>query len=112
DDHGQHEVAAAVAVRAKDAVEADPVRRAECCADMAMRQRTGDGEGFALRRDDGAAFEDAAQALNMRLGPIGEVAEGPLPDLAVFAIALAQQVTGGRVRVGNEFESMAGCEGG
>ena len=66
------------------------MRRAECCADMAMRQRTGDGEGFALRRDDGAAFEDAAQALNMRLGPIGEVAEGPLPDLAVFAIALAQ----------------------
>ena len=95
DDHGQHEVAAAVAVRAEDAVEADLVRRAEGGGDVAMRQRTGDGEGLAVRRDDGAAFEDAAQALDMRRGPIGEVAEGALPDLAVLAVALAQQ-DGGR----------------
>ena len=87
---GEDEVAAAIAVGAKDAVEADLARRAEGGGDMAVRQGAGDGEGFALGGDDGAAFEHAAQAFDMRLGPVGEVAEGALPDLAVFAIALAQ----------------------
>ena len=49
------------------------------------------GEGRAVRRDDCAALERAAQTLDMRLGPIGEVAERSLPHLAVFAIALAQK---------------------
>ena len=108
DDHGQHEVAAAVAVRAEDAVEADLVRRAEGGADVAMRQRTGDGEGLAFRRDDGAAFEHAAQALDMRLGPTGEITECPLSHLAVFAVALAQQDGRGRVPVGDGFDVHGG----
>ena len=39
----QHEVAAAVALGAKDAVVADLLRRAEGSGDVAVRQRTGDG---------------------------------------------------------------------
>ena len=108
DEQGQDEVAAAVAVGAEDPVEADLARGAEGGGDMAMRQRADDGEGFALRGDDGAAFEHAAQALDMRRGPVGEVAEGALPDLAVFAIALAQQDGRGRVPVGDGFDIHGG----
>src|SRR5208282_438208 len=110
DDHGQHEVTAAVAFGAKDAGEADLVRRAEGGADVAVRQRAGDGEGLAIRRDNGAALEHAAQTLNMRLGPIGEVAEGALPYLAVFAVALAQQDGGRRVPVGDGFDIHGGMK--
>jgi hypothetical protein len=55
DDHRQQEVAAAVAIRAEDTIEADLVRCPEGCGDMAMRQRTSDGEGLTVRGDDGAA---------------------------------------------------------
>ena len=43
--HGQNEIAAAIAVRAEEAVEADFARRAERGGDMAVRQAAGDGEG-------------------------------------------------------------------
>src|SRR6202034_1751211 len=108
DDHRQDEVAAPVAVRAEDAVEADLTCRAKGSGDMAMRQRAGDGEGLAVRGDDGAAFEDAAQAFDMGRGPVGEIAEGALPDLAVFTVALAQQDGGGRVPVGDGFDIHGG----
>ncbi len=35
---------------------------------MAMRQGAGDGECLAIRGDDGASLEHAAQALNVRVG--------------------------------------------
>ena len=87
DEHGQDEVAAAVAVGAEDAVEADLARGAEGGGDVAVRQAAGDGEGVALGGDDGAAFEHAAQAFDMGGGPVGEVAEGALTDLAVLAVS-------------------------
>jgi len=80
------------------------MRRAEGGGDVAVRQRAGDGEGLAVRGDDGAAFEHATQALDMRLGPVRKVAQGSLPDLAVFAVALAQQDGGGRIPVGDGFD--------
>jgi hypothetical protein len=64
--------------------------------------------GLAVCGDDGTALEDAAQALDIRHGPVGEVAEGSLPDLAVVAIALAQQDGGGRVPVGDGFDTHGG----
>ena len=39
----------------------------------------------------------------MRLGPIGEIEEGPLPDLAAFAVAFAQQDGGGEFRLGADW---------
>jgi hypothetical protein len=53
--HGQDEVAAAVAVGAEDAVEADLARGAEGGGDVAVGEAAGDGEGVVLGRDDGAA---------------------------------------------------------
>ena len=58
---------------------------------MAVRQGAGDGEGFAVCWNDDAAFEHAAQPLDVGFGPVGKIAKGSLPDLAVLAVALAQQ---------------------
>ncbi len=55
-----------------------------------MRKRVGHSDGVTIRRDDGAAFEHAAQALNVRPGPVREIAQGSLPDLAVLAVTFAQ----------------------
>ena len=102
--HGQDEVAAAVAFRAEDAVEADLARGAEGGGDVAVGEAAGDGEGVVLGRDDGAALEHAAQALDVGRGPVGEVAEGAFADLAVLAIALAQEDGGGRVAVRDDVD--------
>ena len=108
DDQGEDEIAAAIAVGAEDAVEADLAGGAERGGDMAVRQGAGDGEGVALGGDDGAAFEHAAQPFDVGGGPVGQVAEGALPDLAALAIALAQQDRGGRVPVGDGFDIHGG----
>ena len=57
DDQRKHEIAAAVAGRTKQVVEADPARTAEDGGDVAMRQRAFDADGFLRRRDDDAALE-------------------------------------------------------
>ena len=75
---------------------------------MTMGKRTGDGERVAVRGDDGAAFEHAAQALDVGRRPIREVAERALTDLAAFAIALAQENGRGRVPVGDGFDIHGG----
>ena len=108
DEQGQNEVAAAIAVGAEDAVEADPAGGAESGGDVAVRQGADDGEGVALGGDDGAAFEHAAQAFDVGGGPVGEVAEGALTDLAAFAIALAQQDGRRRVPVRDGFDIHGG----
>jgi hypothetical protein len=91
DQHRQHEVAAAIAVGAEDAVEADLARGAKGSGDVAVRQAAGDGEGIVVGGNDGAAFEHATQTFDMRSGSVGEVAQGALMNLAIFPVALAQQ---------------------
>src|SRR5450755_2767593 len=95
DQQGQHEIAAAIAVRAEDTVKPDLVSGAECGGDVAMRQATGDGERIVLGGDDGAASELTEQAFDVGSWPVGEVAESTLTDLAVLSVALAQE-TGDR----------------
>jgi len=70
DQNGQDKVPATIAVGAEGGVEADPARGAEGGGDMAVRQGAGDGEGIAFGWDDGAALEDAAQALDVSGGPV------------------------------------------
>ena len=65
DQQGEDEIAAAVAVGAEQAVEADLAGGAERGGDMAVRQAAGDGEGVVLGGDDGAALEHAAQAFDI-----------------------------------------------
>jgi hypothetical protein len=55
---------------------------------VALRQAAGDGEGILSGGDDGAALEHAAQALDVRGGPAGEVAQRAFADLAFMAKAL------------------------
>jgi len=69
-----------------------------------MRKRVGHSDGVTIRRDDGAAFEHAAQALNVRPGPVREIAQGSLPDLAVLAVTFAQEDGWGRLAVGDGFD--------
>ena len=109
-DHGQDEVAAAVAVGAEDAVEADLARRAEGGGDVAVRQQRVTVKASCSAANDGAAFEHAAQAFDMSRGPVGEVAERALADLAVLAVALAQQDGGRRVPVRDGFDIHGGMK--
>ena len=53
---------------------------------------------------DGAALEHAAQALDVGRGPVGQVAQGALTDLALVAVALAQENGGWRVPVRDRFD--------
>jgi hypothetical protein len=95
DQHCQGEVAAAIAVRAEDTLEADLAGDADRRRDVAVRQAADDGEGVAPGGNDGATLEHAAQALDRGGRPVREVAEGAFTDLAVLAVALAQQDGGG-----------------
>ena len=89
DEHRQDEVAAAVAIRAEDVLEADLARHAEGGGDVAMGQAAGDGEGILLGGNDRPALEHPAQAFDMSGRPVGEVAERAFAHLALVAIALA-----------------------
>src|SRR3954471_15996168 len=109
-EHCKDEVAAAIAVRAEDAVKADFARRAERGGEVAVRQRAGDGEGVLLGGNNRTALEHTAQTFNVRGGPVGEVAQRAFADLAFMAIALAQQDGGGRVRFGTASIYIAGLE--
>jgi hypothetical protein len=55
-------------------------------------------------RDDRAAFEYAAQALDVGRGPAGEVAQSAFTDLALVAKALAQEDGGWRAPVRDGFD--------
>jgi hypothetical protein len=86
-------------IHATQSVKADLARRAESGGDVAVGQAAGDGKGVVLGRDDGAPLEHAAQAFDVRGGPVGEVAKRAFADFALVAIALAQQDGGRRVPV-------------
>src|SRR5215469_15070443 len=68
---------------------------------MAVGQRTFDDDCILAWRQCGAALEQGAQALDELRGPVTEVEQGALLDLAVDAIALAQQNGGRGIAVGN-----------
>jgi len=91
DREGQDEVAAAIAVRAEQPIEADLARGAERRVDMTMRQRADNGDGILVLGNDGAAFEQRLEAGDPLVRPVGEVQQGALLDLARLAVALAQQ---------------------
>jgi hypothetical protein len=93
--------AAAIAVAAVDAGEADFSSGAERGGYVAVRQAADEGEGSAVGEDDDVPFEHAAQTLDVGARLVGEVAQGALTDLANLAVVLAQEDGGRRVPVGN-----------
>src|ERR1700749_2602150 len=58
---------------------------------MAMRQCADDLQRLGARRHNHAALEQGAQSLDPLARPIGQVQQGPLLDLAILAVGLAQQ---------------------
>jgi hypothetical protein len=104
DEQGENQIAVAIALGAKDTVEADPSGGAKSGKDMAVRQGSGDGEGIAFGGNDSATLEHAAQTFDVRGGPIGEIAEGPFADLAILTVALSQQDRRRRIPVGDGFD--------
>src|ERR1700730_4894448 len=104
DHQGQDEVAAAVAVRAEQPIEADLARGAEGRVDMTMRQRADDGNGILVLGNNGAAFEQGLEGADQLVRQVGEVHQRALLDLARLAVALAQQDGRGRVAIGDGFD--------
>jgi hypothetical protein len=98
--HGQHQIAAAVASWPQHAVESDGAQRAERGGDMTVRQGPARGERRLARRHHNAALEHRPEPLDQRLWPVGQVAQGALFDPAVLAVGFAQQ-NGGGVRCGS-----------
>src|ERR1700751_5986886 len=68
---------------------------------MAVGQRAFDDDCILAGRQCGATLEQGAQAFDDLRRPVTEVEQGPLLDLAVDAIALAQQDGGRGIAVGN-----------
>ena len=70
---------------------------------MAVRAGADDVEGLRKRGADGSgALQNGAQRIDLGGGPVGEIGNGAVVDLAVFAEALAQEDSGRGVAVGHD----------
>ena len=66
--------------------------------------RRGSSRGGGAGADDGAAVEQQGDAVDQRLGELGEVGVGDLADLAVVPVGGAEQDGRGRVAVGDALD--------
>jgi hypothetical protein len=66
---------------------------------VAVRNRALNLEGIG-RGDDGFPFEEAAEGIDLRGGPSGEIGEGALDDFAVDTGGFAEENGGRGVAVG------------
>ena len=98
-DHGQDQLGPALRSVRQHLVEPEPAHRPEHGGDVAVRQRAGDLEALGAERHEGLPGQHPAQAVDLRLRPIGDVGERARLDLAALAIALAQQDGGRRIAV-------------
>ena len=70
---------------------------------MAVRQGAFNDEEL-VGMDQGFVFEHAPEALDLVLGPMGEIGQGAFMDLFTLTAAFAQEDGGGRVAVGDGFD--------
>src|SRR3954447_6336192 len=103
-------MAAAVAVGAEQAVEADLARRAQRRGDMAVRQAASDGEGILLSGDHGAALEHAAQAFDMAGDQPERLHSVRLRTLPAWRKLSRSRMAGGEFRFGTASIYIAGLE--
>ena len=87
----QNEVAAAIAIRPEDTIEADLAGGTKCGSDVAVRQGSQHSKGLALGSDHRAPSEHATQPFDVGDRPVRQIAQSALTHLTVLAIALAQQ---------------------
>ena len=70
---------------------------------MAVRAGADDVEGSRQRgADGGIALQHGPQRVDFSGGPVGEIGDGAVVDLAVLAEALAQEDSGRGVAVGDD----------
>jgi hypothetical protein len=87
----------------EEAVEMQLAQRAEDGGDVAVRARADDVEGLRQRGTEGCgALQDGAKGIDFDRGPMGEIGDGAVVDLAVLAEALAEEDSGRRVAVGDD----------
>ena len=68
-----------------------------------MRAGSDDVEGLRQSgAEGGGALQDGAQGIDFGWGPVGEIGDGAVVDLAVLAEALAEEDSGRGVAVGND----------
>ena len=102
-DHGHHQIALPARISIEDALQAQPAQGSQAGGDVAMGQRAEDGEGFADRHQC-LALDHPAQVVDLLGGPIGEIGQGHLTDLAALANGLAQEHGGRGVAVGHNVD--------
>lgn len=99
-DHGQHELAFAAGFGSDQRRHPELAHDTQDGFHMAMGARAGDDEDV-LGADELLSAEEAAEGLDLLRGPVGEVGESALADLAFFAPGLAEEDGGWRVAVGH-----------
>jgi hypothetical protein len=95
-DHGQDQIARMAGMWIDEGVEMQTLESAEDSGDVAVRAGADDVEGLRERSaDGGGALENGAEGIDLRRGPMGEIGESAVEDLAVLAEGLAEE-DGGR----------------
>jgi hypothetical protein len=93
-DHGQHEIAFTAGLGRDERRDPELSHGSQDGFHMAMWARAGDDEGV-LGADELVPVQEAAEGLDLLCGPMGEIRESALADLAFFAPGLAQEYGGG-----------------
>src|SRR5208337_1087560 len=102
-DHGDDKIAITVVVFREEAVEMETVDHAEDGGDVAVRAGADDVEGLRQRGvEDSSALQNGAKRIDLGGVPVGEIGDGAVVDLAVFAEALAEEDGRGGVAVGDD----------
>ena len=103
DDHGQDPVPFGRGSGVDQRRQLQPPHGFQQQLDMAMRQGAFDDEEL-VGVDQGFVFEHAPEALDLVLGPMGEIGQGAFMDLFTLTAAFAQEDGRGRVTVGDGFD--------
>jgi len=91
-DHGQDQITMAAGLFIDEGVEMQPLERAEDRGDVAVRAGADDVKGLRERgAEGGGALENGAEGIDLRRGPMGEIGESAVEDLAVLAEGLAEE---------------------
>jgi hypothetical protein len=101
-DHGQNQVAMTTGLFIDERVEMQTLQSTEDGGDVAVRAGANDVEGLRERgAEGGGAVEDGAEGVDLSRGPVGEISESTVADLAVLAEGFAEEDGGRGVAVGD-----------